>query len=152
MARKGVLNREQRRFVVVRLACFETPTEVAAAVKEEFGLEVERQLVARYNPEARGSETAKEWRLLFAETRRAYIEDLAGVAIAGQAFRVRELEKLYTQAKRSRNSKLAAEILRQAAEELGGVYTNTRALTGPGGAPLAPPVLNVILEGGKTKP
>lgn len=114
----------------MRLACYETPTEVATAVKEEFGIELDRQTVARYNPDTRGCDAAREWRDLFAATRKAYIEDMAGVAIAGQAFRVRELEKLFTQAKRSRNSKLAAELLRQAAEELGGVYTNTRALTG----------------------
>ena len=37
-------------FIVERLASFETPSEVVAAVKAEFGLVLARQAIERYDP------------------------------------------------------------------------------------------------------
>lgn len=146
MTKPRALNGEQRRFIVVRLACFETPTEVAVAVKEEFGIELDRRTVAHYSPERAGADTGKAWRRLFDETRRTYLEDLSSVFIAQQNYRLRQLQKLFDRAKARGADKLAADYLRQAAEEVGGAFTNARALTGPNGVPLAAPALNIILE------
>lgn len=120
------LTEEQQRFIVVSLACYETPSEVAKAVKERWGIEIDRQLAAHYS----GPEAAKEWKDLFAVTREHYLNDTASVAIAKQGFRLRELEKLHSRAKGRGADKLASEFLKQAAEEVGGAYTNVRALNG----------------------
>ena len=39
----AALNSEVKGFIVQALACFDTPSQVAAAVREEFGIEVTRQ-------------------------------------------------------------------------------------------------------------
>ena len=124
MGNNQQLTEEQQRFIVLKLACFETPTEVAAAVKEEFGLELSKQAVAHYA----SVEAAEKWKLLYAEARKRYIEDTAEVEVAHQGFRLRELGKLYQRAKKRSADKMAAEFLRQAAEEVGGSYTNRRTL------------------------
>ena len=111
---------------MLQLACFDTPTEVAKQVKERFDISIERQQVYHYQTE----NAAKEWRDLYAATREAYIKDTAASAIAQQGFRVRELEKLFLRAKARGADKLASEFLRQAAEEMGGVYTNARIFNG----------------------
>lgn len=126
MANGQKLTEEVQRFIVLSLACYETPTEVARAVKERFGIEIDRQLAAHYS----GPEAAKEWQDLYAATRKHYLEDTASVAIAQQGFRLRELEKIHGRAKTRGADKMAADILKQAAEEVGGVYTNVRALNG----------------------
>lgn len=129
MAKHGTqLSKDVRRFIVVRLACFETPTEVAAAVNETFGLTLDRRNISHYHPEYAGADLAKEWRGLFAATRKAYLEETADIPVAQQAFRLRQLQSLYDRAKLRGNDKLAAEHLRQAAEEVGEVYTNSRRL------------------------
>jgi hypothetical protein len=49
------LSQEVQAFIVQQLACFLTPSEVAAAVSEEFGLGISRQQAWKYhaanNPE-----------------------------------------------------------------------------------------------------
>lgn len=128
------LNADQKRFIVQGLACFKTPSEVAEAVKEEFGIEVPREQVRNYNPLQ--VEVAEKWRALFAETRERFLADVAEIGIAHQSFRLRELLDLYHNAKRSRNAMLAASLLEQAAKERGGMYTNRREVSGPGGGPI----------------
>jgi hypothetical protein len=150
MANNQRLSEEVQRFIVQSLACFETPTEVVNAVKERFGIEMDRQSVAHYS----GVEAAKQWKAIFAETRKAYLEQEADCAIAQRPFRLRELEKLYQRAKRRGNDKQAADFLKQAAEEVGGSFTNTRAFTGPGGAPLnaQPLEIRIVGEDGDPNP
>lgn len=120
------LSEEIQRFIVVSMACYETPTEVAKAVKERFNVEIDRQLAGYYA----STEAAKQWQELFAVTREHYLHDTASVGIAQQGFRLREIEKLYARAKTRGADKLAADFLKQAAEEVGGVYTNVRSLSG----------------------
>lgn len=129
------LNEDQKRFIVQGLACFRTPSEVAEAVKEEFGVEVPREQVRNYNPLQ--VDVAAKWRALFVETRERFLADIAEIGIAHQSFRLRELLDLYQQAKRSRNAMLAASLLEQAAKERGGMFTNRRELTGPDGGPMS---------------
>ena len=37
-------------FIVQSLACFETPQQVADAVKQEYGIEIDRRQCAAYDP------------------------------------------------------------------------------------------------------
>jgi hypothetical protein len=64
--------RRVQTFVVQQLACFLMPSEVVAAVAEEFGIAIDRQQAWRYNP-ANDPALAPKWRLLFEETRAAFV-------------------------------------------------------------------------------
>jgi hypothetical protein len=123
-------------FIVQRLAMFDTPTEVADAVKEEFGVEVDRRQVQTYDPERTGEKPAEKWAQLHAATRTAFLEESAKVPIAERAVRLRELQKLFTRARGMGNLVLAADLLERAAKETGNAYTNRRELTGAGGGPI----------------
>lgn len=131
------LNEEVQRFIVQALACYDTPTQVAEAVKEEFGLEVTRQQVAVYDPEKHaGRNLSKKWRDLFVSTREQFRKEVAEIPIADQAFRLRQLHRMVQEAMKRKNVVLAASLLEQAAKETGGMFTNKRELSGPNGGPI----------------
>lgn len=116
-----------KRYIVGALACFDTPSQVAAAVKEEFGVEVTRQQVAIYDPtKVNGRELSKELKTLFEETRARFKTDLDAIPLAHQTARLRSLSRLHAKAESSGNAVLAASLLEQIAKEVGGAYTNTR--------------------------
>lgn len=131
------LSNEVKTFIVQALACYDTPSTVAAAVKAEFGLVVIRQKVEQYDPNKRAaSKLSKRWKDLFAETRKAFLEDTSRIGISHRAVRLRALDRMAAQAEAQRNLALAAQLHKQAAEEVGDAYTNRRELTGKGGAPI----------------
>lgn len=141
-ARKALkLTPPQQTFIVTALACFDSPTTVVKAVKEEFGVEISRQLVETYDPTKRACTTGHsvKWKTLFDEARKSFLEDTTAIGISHRAVRLRALERMARLAETQGNLKLAAEMHRQAAEDLGGVYTNRRELGGKDGAPLIPP-------------
>lgn len=114
-----------RAFIVQELACFRTPSQVAAAVKDRFGVEISRQLVEHYDP-AKNLTIAKKWRTLHEATRRQWSTDLAGIAVAHKRFRVVELYRIYRKALQMKHLVLAAQLLEQIAKEMGDAYTNRR--------------------------
>lgn len=124
--------------IVRALACFDTPTQAAEAVKQEFGLTITRQQVAMYDPtKASGHNLSKKLRAIFESTRKAFLEEVATIPLAQQAFRLRALQKELERAQSRGNSALVLQVLEQAAKEFGGAYTNRRELTGKGGGPIA---------------
>jgi len=135
----AALTDDVKAFVVQALACFDTPTQVANAVKEEFGLEITRMQVSTYDPtKFMGRNLSKKWREIFDATREAFLRDQATIPIANQNFRLRALDRLYQNAASRGNAALAAQLLEQAAKEAGGSFTNRREMTGKDGAPLLP--------------
>jgi len=131
----ATLNDAAKRFIVQALACYDTPTQVAEAVKEEFGLEVHRAHIAQYDPtKASGQKLAKKWRVIFEDTRRQFREHVAEIPIAQRAFRLRTLQRLASKAEGQRNIVLAMQALEQAAKEMGDAYVNRR-LDQPGRPP-----------------
>lgn len=129
-------------FIVQQLACYDTPTQVAEAVFEEFGLRLERQQVANYDPtKAAGKRggLSKKWHDLFEATRKAFQDETAKIPIAQQAFRLRTLNRLLERTERQGNTALVAQLLEQAAKEVGGTFTN-KVKHAVGGDPDAPPV------------
>jgi|HubBroStandDraft_3_1064219.scaffolds.fasta_scaffold01323_3 hypothetical protein len=128
MARRGKLTHEQQLFVVQELACFRTPSEVAAAVKEGFGVEISRQAAHGYSPEHNPG-LPEKWRVIFVQERRRFLEDLASIAMSHRPCRLRELEAIYHRAWSMNNLPLALQVLEQAAKEAGGLFTNRRDLT-----------------------
>ncbi|QIG67244.1 DUF2280 domain-containing protein [Rhizobium phage RHph_TM3_3_3] len=140
------LTREQQTYVVQALACFDTPTIVAAAVKKDFGVILSPQLAETYDPTKKaGRNLAARWKALFEETRKTFLEDTASIAISHRAVRLRALQRMAEKAETQGNMVLASSLLKQAAEEVGGSYTNRRELTGKDGKDLPVPVSPVTI-------
>src|SRR5690606_13437474 len=132
------LSDEVKRFIVQALACYDTPQQVADAVKDEFGLEVPRSQVALYDPTKHaGRNLSEKYRVLFNDTRKTFRKEVAEIPIADQAYRLRQLQRMSQEAMRRKNIVLAASLLEQAAKEAGGMFSNYRRLehTGKGGGP-----------------
>lgn len=121
----ATLSNDVKAFIVQALACFDTPSQVAAAVKEEFGIEVSRQQCESHDPtKYAGRDLAKRWRVLFEDTRRRFREETADIPIANRAHRLRTLGRMAEKAEGMRNLALTAQLLEQAAKEVGDVYVN----------------------------
>ena len=128
MAKKGKLTHEQKTWIVQRLACYASPTEVQAELRTEFRIELGLPSILYYDATARGTDLGKEWRELFAETRASYERDVDSVALSHQAFRLRELLHLYQADKKRGATTLAAQHLAQAAKEMGDFYVNRKGV------------------------
>jgi hypothetical protein len=138
------LDEQQKTFIVQELACFQTYSEVAASVKELFGVEIERQQVYVYDPTK--NKVAEKWRKIFDATREKFIADTASIAIAHKSYRLRELDAIYRgqKAAKIQNTKAMKETLEQAAKEAGDAFTNKREITGKGGESLAQPIADAF--------
>ncbi|MGF6394276.1 DUF2280 domain-containing protein [Pseudomonas plecoglossicida] len=121
----AILTAEVKGFIVQALACFDTPTQVAEAVKKEFNIEITRQQVAQHDPtKSTGANLAAKWRVLFEDTRKRFRDDTADIPIANRSYRLRVLDRMAARAEGMKNMALAAQLLEQAAKESGGAYTN----------------------------
>lgn len=121
----ATLSNEVKAFIVQALACFDTPSQVSASVREEFGIEVSRQQCEAHDPTKRaGRDLAKRWVTLFHDTRKRFREETADIPIANRAYRLRALGRLVEKAEGMRNLALTAQLLEQAAKEVGDVYVN----------------------------
>lgn len=124
----AALRSEVKAFIVQALACFDTPSQVAESVKKEFGIELSRQTCESHDPtKYAGRGLAKKWADLFHESRKRFREETADIAIANRAFRLRVLERMATKTESSKNYSLTAQLLEQAAKEVGDVYVNRQA-------------------------
>lgn len=113
--------------ILTALACFETPTAVAAAVKEQFGLTLSRQCIEAHHPHRQaGARLHPKWRAAFDETRARLMTELDHIPIACPAYRLRQLERMLERADGMGNVALAAQIVRQAAIEAGGMYETAK--------------------------
>lgn len=121
----ATLSPEVKGFIVQALACFDTPTQVAQAVKQEFNIDVTRQQVAQHDPtKSTGANLAAKWRVLFEDTRKRFRDDTADIPIANRSYRLRVLDRMAARAEGMKNMALAAQLLEQAAKESGGAFTN----------------------------
>lgn len=153
-ARKPSLPYEVKVFIINALAAFDTPSQVVAQVKEEFGLDLSRQVVQAHDPtKFAGRQLAAKWRTMFETARKSFLEDVSAIPIANRAARVRALNRMAQRAEKQGNLKLAADLHKQAAEEMGNAYTNRRELTGKDGkdlpAPAAPVAIFALPDNGR---
>lgn len=112
-----------RMHILTELACCATPSQVATSVKEKFGIEVSRQCVEAHHPERRaGSKLNPALCAVFYETRAKLRAELGNIGIAHRNYRLRQLERMLERADKMGNIQLAADILLQAAREVGGMY------------------------------
>lgn len=123
----AALKNEVKSFIVQALACFDTPSQVVEAVKNEYGVVVSRQQVETHDPtKSAGKGLAVKWVTLFNDTRKRFREETAEIPIANRAFRLRGLGRMAEKAENMRNLALTAQLYEQAAKEVGDVYVNRR--------------------------
>jgi hypothetical protein len=123
----AALKNEVKSFIVQALACFDTPSQVVEAVKNEYGVMVSRQQVETHDPtKSAGKGLAVKWVTLFHDTRKRFREETAEIPIANRAFRLRGLGRMAEKAENMRNLALTAQLYEQAAKEVGDVYVNRR--------------------------
>src|SRR5689334_23220418 len=109
MPRKPTLPEEVKRYIVQAVACFDPPSKVAAAVKEQFGCTVTRQAVEYYNPmTAAGRDLPEKYRVIFAESRKKFCEVIEEIPITHRAIRLRALDRFAAKAEEDGNIVQAA--------------------------------------------
>ena len=83
----AALNNEIKSFIVQALACFDSPSQVAVAVRERFGVVVSRQQVETHDPTRKSSKgLAKRWVTLFNDTRNGFRNEMVKEPIANRLF------------------------------------------------------------------
>lgn len=133
------LKLEQKVFIVQRLACFESPAVIIKAVKEEYGITINAQQLQAYDPsKVNGQALSKSLRKLFEDTRKLFTEDISSIPIANKAVRLQTLQRMVNAAEERKNLPFAAQLLEQAAKEVGDAYTNRQKHehTGKDGGPM----------------
>lgn len=130
MREEYVIPDDVKRRIVTDLAGFATTGEVRAMLKEEYELEISLKDIIRYDATKTYCCVGEQLRTLFHQTRKEYVEGVADLHIANQAFRLRRLMAMALKAEKLGNLKLAAELYEQAAKDHGGAYTNERRLSG----------------------
>ncbi len=136
MADVQKLTAEQKRFAVQCFACCMTPQQVADAVKEEFNIVVQRSHIVYYDA-GRNQKLKKDLAELFEKTRKEFCEETGKHAIAYVGYRLGRLQRMSEKAEQSKNFVLASQLLEQAAKDAGGLYTNKREHSGPGGGAIS---------------
>lgn len=107
-------------YIVQALACFDTPSEVAAAVRDLYGVTVYRQQIETHDPTKRSSKgLARKWRFLFESTRAAFNSAMLDIPVANRSYRLKVLGRLFVRAEQTGNLAVAAKLLEQAAKEMG---------------------------------
>ena len=125
------LTDDARAYVVAALACWDAPSVVAEAVRKDFGIIITPQSIEGYDPTKRaGAKLAEKWKTLFFKTRKEFADSTADIGISHKTARLRRLERLSDSAEKQGNIALAANLLEQAAKEMGNAFTNTRVLQG----------------------
>ena len=131
----AVLKKEVKLFIVRSLAVFNTPTETAELVHQDYGVVVTKQQCEKYDPTKRSGENlSTELKAEFEATREEFLEKPKNIPIANLSVRLQRMENQYQ--KHGKNRVAALSILKQAAEDVGGKYTNKQEITGAGGGPL----------------
>lgn len=125
MSETDELSQEVKTFIVQALACYDPPSVVCVAVKEEFGLALDRRRVHRYDPTKKaGDDLGAALKVIFDETRKAFLEETATIGIANKAVRLRMLDRIATKAAAQNNGVLVMQACEAAAKEVGDVHTN----------------------------
>ncbi|HCB3049820.1 TPA: DUF2280 domain-containing protein [Klebsiella aerogenes] len=133
----AALKPEVRAFIIQELACFDTPSQIVESVQKEFKVQVTRQQVASHDPtKAAGKGLAKKWVDLFNELRERFLNEISDIPIANKAYRLRVLQRMSMTAENMKNIGMTAQLLEQAAKEVGEAYSNKQKVehTSPDGS------------------
>lgn len=135
----AALKPEVKAYIVQSVACFDTPSQVAESVLKEFGVKINRQQVEQHDPtKASGKKLAKKWVDMFNDTRTRFQTEIADIPIANKAYRLRTLDRMAARTETMKNFSLTAQLIEQAAKEVGDAYTNKLKVesTGANGGPI----------------
>ncbi|HDL7989366.1 TPA: DUF2280 domain-containing protein, partial [Yersinia enterocolitica] len=95
----AALKPEVKAFIVQALACYDTPSQVVAQVKQEFSLTLTLQQVSSYDPtKAIAKNLGQKWVDLFNSTRSRFQTEISDIPIANRAYRLRALDRMATKA------------------------------------------------------
>ncbi len=145
----AVLRGEVKAFIVQSLACFDTPSMVVDAVKKEFGIAISSQQVESHDPtKVNGKGLAKKWVDMFTAARERFQIEIADIPIANKAYRLRTLDRMATRTEGMKNFALTAQLIEQAAKEVGDAYTNKLKVenTGANGGPIKTEQVNLTTD------
>lgn len=144
--RQPTISNAAKTFIVQSLACFDSPSDVAASVRATHGVSIARQSIEAYDPtKAAGERLCPKWRAVFFATRAAFIAEVGRIGITHRAVRLRMLQRMADKAEAQGNLKLVLSLLEQAAKEMGGAYTNRHEIVGSGGKDLPAPAAPVVI-------
>lgn len=125
----ATLKSKHKSFIVIKLACYDSSTEIQQDFEEEYGFKPALNQISYYNPEnIQSSNLAQKWRDLYSETRKRFNEEISSIPIANQAYRLKKLQRNMQKLEEMRNYKAANETIEQAAKEVGGAFTNEKKL------------------------
>jgi hypothetical protein len=120
------LSDEVKEFIVKRIACYETPSRIAAAVRINFAIDIDRRRIFDYNP--KGSRPpAQRWIDLHDATRARFLREVSEIGVAQKVIRLKMLDRFAEMAEDNHQHDKAAKYLQQAARECGGFYEKHRA-------------------------
>jgi hypothetical protein len=121
-----VLTNQQKAWIVGAFARFDGVAEVCRSFKDEYGIDLPKPHALAYNPGGANYRGAPKWHDLFERERKAFLDNVSAIGIANKSFRLQTLHKLCMIAMERKNVKQAAELMEQAAKEMGEVFTNRR--------------------------
>ncbi|WP_446915077.1 DUF2280 domain-containing protein [Klebsiella pneumoniae] len=133
----AALKPEVKAYIIQMLACYDTPSQVVEAVQKDFGIAITRQQVETHDPtKVSGKTLAKKWVDLFNHTRDRFLNEISDIPIANKAYRLRVLQRMSTTAENMKNIGMTAQLLEQAAKEVGEAYSNKQKVehTSPDGS------------------
>lgn len=128
------LTDEHKSYIVVQWAMWRSAAQIIEQFGEVFGMEITYKHVAQYNLDGwYGSRTDRaaplsKWRTLFDETRAKFLSEITAIPISNEAYRLKTLQHLLDKQIATDNASGAMALLKQAAEEVGRVYTNKREI------------------------
>ncbi len=132
----GFLSEVVKRFVITQCARWERPTAIARMVKEQFGVNMSPQATEGYDPTKRlGRNLSMPHRKLFNAERERFTHEIDAIPIANAAYRIAKLQQYSERAEDEGDLKLAAQMLEQAARDLGELFTNRVNVTGTAAQP-----------------
>ena len=117
------LTKEQKHYIVELLGSHCTPSQVARAFQERFGMEVSPQAVQCYDPtKTAGALLSREMRKLFARVRQEHQANIENVGVSRTIYRLQALQDGVETYRERENYLAMAALLEQAAKEVGGVF------------------------------
>ncbi|PVF12383.1 hypothetical protein DBO95_16580, partial [Yersinia pestis] len=80
---------------------------------------------------------AKKWVELFTITRERFQTEIASIPIANKAYRLRALDRMAAATEKQKNFGMTAQLMEQAAKEVGDAYTNRQKVEHSGGVAIS---------------
>lgn len=105
--------------IVEHLACFHSPTEVAALIEEEFGTRITARQIEADDPTSFQCVASRRLIDLHRATRERFRSEIGAIPITHRAYRMYRLQQAFDDACERGNRQLAARLLEQAAKEMG---------------------------------